>query len=123
MYFGGDGATYASIPVSEVWSNYVAVFHGGTYDNSVGNAITGAAGSDKVTTTETGVLGGGFDKSSCKSVGLNFSNPVKGNSLTLGTEYTCSAWYNQTSRNSNNTAILFADSTTWNNNGFLMLCE
>lgn len=121
-YFGASTAL-PTVDHHDTWSKYAVVFHGGSYDNSVENDVVGSAGSDDVTTTQTGVVGGGFAKSSITSIGLNFSNPVKNNALTISTEFTCSAWYNQKSRKSNGTAVLFTDAVSWNNAGFLMLCE
>lgn len=115
---------------ADVWSDYAVVFHGGTFAEATEKGVAGSAGSDKVTaTSSSGWLGGGFNKSTCNSIGLNFTNPVNAGALSSINQMTVSGWYRPTLFKGESTTVgsgvLAANRKNWSNdgNGFLLLIE
>lgn len=129
MYYGNGVIVIDNVP-TEVWSGYAVVFHGSTFAEATGKGVSGSAGSDKVTATATsGWLGGGFNKSTCNSIGLNFTNPINAGTLSSINQMTISGWYRPTKFKGEsttvNSGVLAANRKSWSGdgNGFLWLAE
>ena len=125
VYFGGD--SNAGNDPGAVWSRYVAVVHGGaSITNSVANGPAASAGSTAVTASaNAGKVGGGVNKSSNNSIGLNIAKPS--DALANSGKFSVSAWFKRNGKggnNNNGTFILGASRTGWNSgDGYLWLQE
>ena len=123
VYLGG-AANQDNNP-ADVWSRYVAVVHGGT---SIANSVAGGpavtAGSSAVTASaNAGKVGGGINKSSNSSVGVNVANPS--DTLANSGKFSISAWFKRSGNGGgdNGTHILGASQQGWGGSGFLWLQE
>ena len=123
MYYGADNPGAAS--TDDVWTNYVAVVHGGsTITNAVAGGPTATAGSAAVTASASaGKIGGGINKSSYNSIGVNIANPS--GALTASGKFSVSAWFKRDGNggNNNGTHVLGGSQNKWKAAGFLWLQE
>ena len=120
-------ASAPGVPSSEdVWTNYVAVVHGGgSIANSVAGGQTASAGSGSVAANaDAGIIGGGIRKSAAEAIGVNITKPSA--KLADTGRYSVSGWFKRSGKggNNNGTHILAASRPGWENgNGFLWLQE
>ena len=125
MYYHSDAPGVSS--TDDVWTDYVAVIHGGaSITNSVAGGPAASAGSTNVTaSTSAGKVGGGVNKSSNKSIGLNIANSAV--KLSNIGKYSVSAWFKREGNggNKNNgTHVLAATRSAWGSGtGFVWLQE
>ena len=123
MYYRSDAPGAPS--TDDVWANYVAVIHGGsTIANAVAGGPTTTAGSAAVTASAAaGKVGGGINKSSNSSIGLNVAMPSA--KLSNNGKFSVSAWFKRDGNGgkNNGTHVLGGSQTTWNTPGFLWLQE
>ncbi|MBR5549583.1 MAG: LamG domain-containing protein, partial [Kiritimatiellae bacterium] len=123
VYFSG-AANQDNNP-ADVWSRYVAVVHGGnSIANSVANGLAVTAGSAAVTASaDAGKVGGGINKSSYNSIGVNVANPS--GTLANSGKFSVSAWFKRSGNGggNNGTHILGASQQGWGGSGFLWLQE
>ncbi|MBO7299203.1 MAG: DUF2341 domain-containing protein [Kiritimatiellae bacterium] len=126
MHYGvlpSDLGNIPSVNPQDVWTKYVAVFHGGdTIYDSTGNATSVSA--NGVSGYVSGVVGGDMDKPTDKTKGVEFTNPKK--LLNSSLDFTFSGWFN--SRNANigtpeATIILASNKSMWDAPGYLALVE
>ena len=125
MYYGADDPGADSM--DDVWANYVAVVHGGSaIANSVVGGPTALAGSTAVTASaNAGKIGGGVNKSSYNSIGLNLAEVAS--KLDNTGKFSVSAWFKRSGKggnNNNGTFILGASRAEWGSgSGFVWLQE
>ena len=123
VYLGG-AANQDNNP-ADVWSRYVAVVHGsGSITNSVANGLAVTAGSAAVTASaDAGKVGGGINKSSYNSIGVNVANPS--GTLANSGKFSVSVWFKRSGNGGgdNGTHILGASQQGWGDSGFLWLQE
>ena len=125
MYYGADNPGAAS--TDDVWAKYVAVVHGGaSIANSVAGGPAASAGSAAVTASaNAGKIGGGVNKSTNDSIGLNIADVAS--KLGNTAKYSVSAWFKRDGdggNKNNGTHILAATRAEWSNGtGFVWLQE
>lgn len=122
MYYGSIASSGATAEGS-VWERYAVVIHGGSsLANAVAGGVAVSAGSDAVSATaESGVVGGGVNKSTANAKGVNVVNPAKAGALAKNNAFSLSGWFKRTG---SGTAILAGSRTSWNSHaGFLWLQE
>lgn len=111
----------------DVWSKYIAVFHGNT---SVTNPVDATGNSSRVvpngvSQSQTNPLvGANLFKDAKNTRGLEFSNPIK-NKLTTVTEgFTFSGWFNRKKfETSIPTIVILCNKSDWKNAGLMALVE
>jgi len=105
----------------EVWSKYVTVIHGGAgLSDSSPKAVAVANGGGVTATMSSGIIGGGVNKPTRNTIGVNVANPFKNNYFTDKTKFTLSAWYKFTGTG---TDCIASSKGAWGGTGFLLLCE
>ena len=125
MHYGADNP--GAVSTDDVWTNYVAVVHGGaSIANSVADGPVATAGSAAVTaSSDAGKIGGGVNKSSNNSIGLNIADVAS--KLDNTGKYSVSAWFKRNGNggnNNNGTHILAATRSAWGSGtGFVWLQE
>ena len=112
MYYRSDAPGAPS--TDDVWANYVAVIHGGsTIANAVAGGPTTTVGSAAVTASAAaGKVGGGINKSSNSSIGLNVAMPSA--KLSNNGKFSVSAWFKRDGNGgkNNGTHVLGGSQTT-----------
>ena len=122
MYYRSDAPGTPS--ADDVWTNYVAVVHGGTM---IANAVAGGqtvTAEATVAAADAGIVGGGIRKDAAKSIGVNVANPSE--KLSDSGKYSVSAWFkrNGNGGNGKNTHILSATRPEWGSGtGYVWLQE
>ncbi len=122
LYYGQkEGTTLPAVDSRAVWTKFVAVIHGGAdlHDSSP-KQLAVANGGGVTPTMTSGIIGGGVDKPTRNTVGVNVANPIKNNYLADTTKFTLSAWYKFTGTG---TDCIASSKTAWGGKGFLLLCE
>ena len=125
MYYGADNP--GAVSTDDVWTNYVAVVHGGaSITNSVAGGSAATAGSTAVTASaNAGKIGGGVNKSTNNSIGLNIADVAS--KLDNTGKFSVSAWFKRSGKggnNNNGTFILGASRAEWGSgSGFVWLQE
>ena len=123
MYYHSDAPGVSS--TDDVWTDYVAVIHGGA---SITNAVAGgpaaAAGSTNITASASaGKVGGGIHKDVANSIGLNVTTPSS--KLSDIGKFSVSAWFKRDGNGgkNNGTHVLGGSQSKWGASGFVWLQE
>ena len=122
-YFGANPAQLPAVDIHDIWTKYVTVIHGGTTiaDSSVkkltltANAVTG--------TEDGGFIGGGMNKASKNSKGVNVPSPYKNGLFTNDRQYSISFWAKSPTKSDDGTHVTVCGVTGWSQAGFLGLFE
>lgn len=122
-YFGAKSDQLPMVDFRNTWSKYVTVIHGGTtIADSSANNLTLTANS--MTGTEAGgFIGGGMNKASKNSKGVNVPSPYKKNLFANNRQYSISFWAKSPTKSDDGTHVTVCGVTAWNNAGFLGLFE
>ena len=125
-YYGANPVSLPAVDLHDTWTKYVTVIHGGTTiaDSSVkkltltANAVTGTAAGEN-----GGFVGGGMNKASRNTKGVNVPSPYKNNLLTNVRQYSISFWAKSPTKSDDGTHVTVCGVSAWNQGGMLGLFE
>ena len=122
-YFGANPAQLPAVDIHDTWTKYVTVIHGGTTiaDSSVKKLTLTA--NDVTGTGDGGFIGGGMNKASKNSKGVNVPSPYKNGLFTNDRQYSISFWAKSPTKSDDGTHVTVCGVTGWNQASFLGLFE
>ena len=122
-YFGANPAQLPAVDIHDTWTKYVTVIHGGTTiaDSSVKKLTLTA--NDVTGTADGGFIGGGMNKASKNSKGVNVPSPYKNDLLTNNRQYSISFWAKSPTKSDEGTHVTVCGVSGWGGAGFLGLFE
>mgnify|MGYP003313359467 CR=1 FL=1 len=122
-YFGANPDQLPAVDFHNTWTKYVTVIHGGTTiaDSSVKKLTLTA--NDVTGTEDGGFIGGGMNKASKNSKGVNVPSPYKNGLFTNDRQYSISFWAKSPTKSDDGTHVTVCGVTGWNQASFLGLFE